>query len=423
MDDQKKQLLLCVAGLTPPIIMETLYALTQLHGERISEVLVVTTLAGQDKVTKELLEPTTGRFHQFCRDYPSIEPIKFDETSIITLRSRDGRPLKDIRSLEDNSAAADQIFRLVQELVKNEPQTRIHASTAGGRKTMGFYLTAAMQVLGRSGDSASHTLVNEDFEFCKDFYYPPPVPCELELRDREGNTRRISTADAKIDLAFIPFIKLRRRLFGWLEEEDEDKDYDYEELVSRGQIEIDFLDRASDVRLDARSKTVSVGGREVELTEREFYVYVLFAYLSRKRRGAEGFVSIEEITREDLDVVCRIISSARGRQLDFEGYANQPRCGYLSKLDLSSVVQKQVREAKALNMNRQRRGLPPLREPEDRKAMALEEVKEVFEQIFSKINRKLEDKELLEKHLITSRGPRRALRYGLELPPDRIKLP
>lgn len=407
---EKRHLLLCVAGLTPPIIMETLYALTRLEDQRVDEVIVVTTLLGQHQVTRELLDPAAGKFHEFCRDYPPPKPIKFDDSSIITLRTADGRPLKDIRTLEDNRLAAEQIYRLVRQLTR-DPQTRIHASTAGGRKTMGYYLLAAMQVFGRSDDRASHTLVNEDFEYCKDFYYPPPAPRELEVRDRDGNLRkRVNTADAVIDLAYIPFIKLRRRLSGWLRDEPSD----YETLVASGQQEIDFLDRARDVRLNAKTKCVLVGGREVKLTEREFYVYTLFAYLSNQRRNADGFVPLEEIMRADFDAVCRMISRARGRELNFEQYAAQGRCDYLEKLDLVSVIEHLARKDSKRS---------PSTTPKDWRAVALKEIKEVFEQIFSKINHELEEKEVLEEHLITSRGQRGALRYGLSVAPERIILP
>ena len=43
----KKQILLCAAGMTPQIVTETLWALTQERGERIDEIRVMTTLAGK----------------------------------------------------------------------------------------------------------------------------------------------------------------------------------------------------------------------------------------------------------------------------------------------------------------------------------------------------------------------------------------
>ena len=48
--------------------------------------------------------------------------------------------------------AGDRICDIVRELTK-DAETRIHASAAGGRKTMSIYLTAAMQLFGRVQDT------------------------------------------------------------------------------------------------------------------------------------------------------------------------------------------------------------------------------------------------------------------------------
>lgn len=86
-----RHLLLCVAGLTPQIITETLYALTQKRGERVDEVRVITTTGGRDRIMKVLLDPAEGKFYEFCRDC-QLNPssIKFDETTIALLRTPDG---------------------------------------------------------------------------------------------------------------------------------------------------------------------------------------------------------------------------------------------------------------------------------------------------------------------------------------------
>ena len=103
----RRHILLCVAGLTPQIITETLYALTQQRGERVDEIRVITTLGGRDRIRQALLDLQHGKFFTFCRDY-HIDPasITFDETTITLLRSPDGRMLPDIRSVDDNTFAA-----------------------------------------------------------------------------------------------------------------------------------------------------------------------------------------------------------------------------------------------------------------------------------------------------------------------------
>ena len=90
-----RHILLCVAGLTPQIITETLYALTQQGGERIDEIRVITTLSRRDRIRQTLLDPTHGHFFAFCRDY-GLEPgsILFDETTISPVGATGRSPLQ-----------------------------------------------------------------------------------------------------------------------------------------------------------------------------------------------------------------------------------------------------------------------------------------------------------------------------------------
>lgn len=164
MTQNKRNILLCVAGMTPQIITETLFAVTQKDGGRVDEIRVITTLEGRNKVLQSLLHRESGKFYEFCRDF-GIEAgaIKFDETTIALLDTPDGRTLEDIRTPEENALAGDKICEIVRELCRDET-VNIHASAAGGRKTMSIYLTAAMQLFGRADDMLSHVLVNENFE-------------------------------------------------------------------------------------------------------------------------------------------------------------------------------------------------------------------------------------------------------------------
>ncbi|HNG96616.1 MAG TPA: CRISPR-associated ring nuclease Csm6, partial [Acidobacteriota bacterium] len=116
---QSRRILLCVAGMTPQIVTETLYALTQVRKETVDEIRVITTLTGRDHMTAKLLDPATGRFFAFCRDF-GIDPatIQFDETCIALLHAPDGRTFDDIRTEFDNECAANQICGMVRELTR-----------------------------------------------------------------------------------------------------------------------------------------------------------------------------------------------------------------------------------------------------------------------------------------------------------------
>ncbi|CAK0767755.1 hypothetical protein CCP4SC76_4870001 [Gammaproteobacteria bacterium] len=102
---------------------------------------------------------------------------------------------------------ADAITERVR-LLTVDPETELHVSIAGGRKTMGFYLGYALSLFGRPQDRLSHVLVSEPFESSWDFFYPTPHSRVITTRDN----KLADTAQAHVILAQIPFVRLRETL-------------------------------------------------------------------------------------------------------------------------------------------------------------------------------------------------------------------
>jgi len=77
----KKQILIAVTGLTPQIVTETLYCLTQVKKppSKIQEIYVITTSDGKQAIIEKLLDGGKGKFFEFCKEY-KIDPssVKFD---------------------------------------------------------------------------------------------------------------------------------------------------------------------------------------------------------------------------------------------------------------------------------------------------------------------------------------------------------
>lgn len=92
--------------------------------------------------------------------------------------------------------------------VCSDPNTIVHVSIAGGRKSMGFFAGYAMSLFARPRDSVSHVLVNDPFEANRDFFYPPPE--EKEIVDARGES--VSSREARVMLADIPIVRLRTGL-------------------------------------------------------------------------------------------------------------------------------------------------------------------------------------------------------------------
>jgi len=393
-----KQILLCVAGMTPQIITETLYALTQERSERVDEIRVITTLDGRDKIMtgivngrgtaeESLLAPNKGQFYNFCRDFKiDLRTIKFNEKSIALLRTPDGLTLADIRQPADNEFAGNQICDIVRELTK-DPNSRIHASAAGGRKTMSIYLTAAMQLFGRPQDTLSHVLVNEDFETNTDFYYPPPI-ARILINKRSG--KELSTNDARIYLADIPFIRLRGVLENWLQSGGPH----YGDFVRRAQEELRLNESANDLRIGLAKQTVTIAGHVIKLQPQKFFYYLLFSYLRKESGGPnhDGFVTLIDIQLSDLDAVVRLLTANR---FGIEQYELAGGFGFLDKLI------PWVRQAYT--------------DPDFQQSFL-----EVKAKIKDRIGKRVANDALRDRFAIAADGERGETRYGLNLAAERI---
>ena len=203
-----RRILLAVTGMSPQVLTETLYALAHdAHHTPPTEVHIITTRLGAQRARTALLHEDGGQFRALLRDYPALGQPRFDEQHIHVIHSADGTPLDDIRTPDENAAAADAITALLGELTR-DAGSALHVSIAGGRKTMGFYLGYAFSLFARPQDCLSHVLVSEPFENHPDFFFPPLTPRRLATRDGH----HIDTADAHITLAEIPVVPLRHGL-------------------------------------------------------------------------------------------------------------------------------------------------------------------------------------------------------------------
>jgi CRISPR-associated protein (TIGR02584 family) len=283
--EELKHILLCVAGGTPAIITETLWALKE-RPERVDEIRVITTLDGREKILtgrlngrgaadESLLDQDHGQFYKFLRDYPGVGEIKFDERKIHVLNNKltglpsefdwnfdwQADPLSDILDDDDNRKAANQICEIVRRIAEDK-SVRIHASIAGGRKTMGLYLMAAMQLFGRKDDVMSHVLVSKEVEFgAPKFFYKTPQPEPILGTDGKAKTKNdgsiLTTQDAKIYLADIQFIRLHGVGSKMLNRPVES----YEKIVRVAQGNLERFN----LRFDLKNSQVKVGEREVKL--------------------------------------------------------------------------------------------------------------------------------------------------------------
>ncbi len=271
-----RELLVVVVGLTPQVITEALYALTQVRKPPVtlSEIAVITTRPGRDLIEATLLKPRVGRFHTFCRDY-GIPPgsIRFDARSLLVVPGPDGRPLEDIRTAEESTALADFIVGFIRDLTR-DPRVRLYGSIAGGRKTMGVDLALAFQLYGRPGDTLFHVLVwPPELEGEGGFFYPPPGKKTVRVK---GRTIRVQ--DIRVDLAEIPILFLREKLPVLKDE----KALTYTALIRQSQEELALLQAPPKLIVEPADRKLRIGEKVVLLSPLEMALYLL---LARRRKG------------------------------------------------------------------------------------------------------------------------------------------
>ena len=240
--------LLCVVGTSPAVVSETIFGLCVERGEAIDRVAIVTTTVGKRELAAELrtiLAVMAADYHLV--NIPDPEGLEI----LWKIPEQDGAPLEDIRDATQSAAMANLITRTVEELTR-EGQPRLHASLAGGRKTMGYYLGSAMSLLARPTDELSHVLVSERAEQCKTFWYPPPTPRQMTTYEGEV----FDASQERVELHTLPLIRLQHRLDmrgGALP--------DFAELVGMAQHAM----REPRVELDCETGRLSVDGRNLQL--------------------------------------------------------------------------------------------------------------------------------------------------------------
>ncbi len=283
-----RRILLCVTGLSPQIVTETLYALavTQTPAFLPTEIHLITTLEGVERARLTLLSEEPGWFRRLCADY-QLDPAKihFGIDTLHCIRGAAGRPLSDIRTQEDNTAVADTITTLVRDFTA-DPGCAVHASIAGGRKTMGFYLGYALSLLGRPQDRLSHVLVSSPFETHPQFFYTSPEPRVIFANSPDQ--RPLDTHTAQVTLADIPFVRLR----DGLQENLLAPGASFSAVVAQAQRNL----AAPSLTLNTATCQIRCGETPIPLRRVDFAFY---AWLARRAQSGQTGVCRNEMNTED----------------------------------------------------------------------------------------------------------------------------
>jgi CRISPR-associated protein (TIGR02584 family) len=265
-----KKILLAITGASPQVVTETLYALHTEGKTFPEEMYIITTLGAKNMLCEGLFE--NGHLAALQTEY-DMPPIKFDKSHIWLIENDQGEPVDDAKSIADQTFMADFITRKVFDLTQNN-NLAIHASIAGGRKTMAFYLGYAMSLLGRPQDTLSHVFVNDEFEFVKDFYYPTKQSHLITGKYGKG---QLDTSQAVVTLAEIPFVRMRESV-------------DAQLINSMGKMSFSQTvstlnathSKSLAITLTRKAKTLSITGVDIKLSPKELAFYY---WLTQQKEG------------------------------------------------------------------------------------------------------------------------------------------
>ncbi|WP_447974784.1 CRISPR-associated ring nuclease Csm6 [Nitrospira sp. Kam-Ns4a] len=370
-----RDVLVALCGLTPQVVTETLWALHHrtppIHP---AEVWILTTQAGRTACLDKLLGANRA-LTQFVREYRPRPAPRCPASHIVVLTGAGGRPLEDVRTEQDNAAMADQIAAFIRRQTER-PDARLHCSVAGGRKTMGVLLASALQLFGREHDRLYHVLVPPEFESLDRFFFPPTRPGWVTARDG----RRLHTNQARIELAELPYVRLR----GLLPAQPHRTIGPFSAIVETANRRLRLLQDPEPVRLTARDAGIRIGDRIVTLTPTQM---ALYRALARTK--------LQHCTRHDLRT-----------------------CGDCT--DCYVTFTKSTWEA-TRHLLAERAGCPVLEESSDEKDIANQ-----FRSLVSKLNNKLDSAVGLvgteNPYRVRSAGPKGETAYGLALDKTKISM-
>jgi len=256
-----KEVLIFVAGTTPQIITETIYALIHQNPPVYpDEIYIITTTHGKELIKENLMD--AGRFAEFCKEFKLKGDI-FNKDSIVVVKDRNGNMLDDIKEAQDNKSLGDFITNFIKDKTTDD-KTRLHCSLAGGRKTMSFYMGSSLQFFGRPWDKLYHVLVTPEFESNPDFYYKPKKDRVLHKDGKELHTK-----DTEIFLAELPFIRLRDKI-------PLDKK-GFKELVQEGQKEIDTSTIQPVLSVNLKERTIYIGDIPIDMVPIQLMIYTAYS--------------------------------------------------------------------------------------------------------------------------------------------------
>ncbi len=276
-----KNLLICVSGLTPQVVSETLFCLAVKEKTPIDEIYVLTTKRGREVILSRDRHPATPKtslskeIENLCRQYKIKKPMFEENSKHIIVAKEESIELSDIRSDKDNILFPNKVSEFIRDK-SSDPDTTLYCSITGGRKSMSVHLANALSIFAREQDKLLHVLTKEEHEF-KGFY---PVN-KKEAED--------------LELSEIPFVRLRSVLSADMKSSELLKS-NFDEIVRYTQRQLKLLAPSNNLILDIERREIRYGNDKISLEPLEFLFYYFF--VDSKLKGMTN-ISVHQFLSED----------------------------------------------------------------------------------------------------------------------------
>ena len=293
-----KEILLAVMGTSPQVLTETLYAL-HIQGKPFpDEIYLITSENARDKVIRCLIEE---KQLNKLKEHYELPDFKFDESHIFVMQDARGSNVISGREESDQQAIADSIVRLVAKFT-SDPECRIHASIAGGRKSMAFYMGCAMSMYAREQDTLSHVFVSKQFEFTESFYFPTKQDNYIANNDVVLNTK-----DAEVVLAEIPFVRMSNMIDDSLLKLIEGSSFSQTVATLNA-----YKKNGVKLQLNCKARTMTINGVNIKLSPKEFAFYLWLTRQEKRTISADrAFYESKSFSADFLSLYAQLACDSR----------------------------------------------------------------------------------------------------------------
>ncbi len=293
-----KNILVAVTGASPQVLTETIYALYKQGKPMPKEVFVITTKTSKQMLVEGLFDK--GEWQKLLDEY-EMGAIDFPQESIWCIADENGVEVDDAKSEEDQTIMADYITRKIAELTSQD-DIAIHASIAGGRKTMAFYMGYAMSLYGREQDVLSHVFVDDTFEFVPDFYFPT---IKDHWIDKKGEL--INAKLAQVTLAEIPFVRMRKQFESNLLDQIEEKTFSKTVAMMNNA-----TSEKVELAINTKTPSLSVLGIDIKVSAKLLALYLfILNQPGRAVKTGTKFVNEPEHSKQYLEYFHAMNGDAR----------------------------------------------------------------------------------------------------------------